>query len=274
MKSLLKTSCASLALLIMAASPSWADINDIRASDSALEFDVGGTDLKYGETNSGTTLDTETGWMPSFDAGLTWLMPSNASIFSDTYLHLDGQATFGNTHYNGGLQNLQTGVVTPYSGTTNDQIYQINGKIGHFFAVDEGVAVTPYIDLGFRSWQRQLTGPGGYNESYTNGEAMGGLMLQVSPIPRLVLSASGAIGSTLGPEMNTQGTTYNLGSSTVWRADGKLGFALTPKFELTGDVQYSGFAYDQSQTLGGGFEPNSYTHQLTLLTGIAYHLQP
>jgi hypothetical protein len=275
MKSIVKASGAGLIASMLLVVPSWANIGDIRASDRAIEFDVGASSLKYGESPDSAVLyahDTETGWMPSLNAGVGWLTPQGTSpLLSDIYLRLDGQISFGSTHYNGGLQNI-FGNVTPYQSTTNDTIFRLSGKVGRAFALNDQVMLTPFADFAYRSWRRELTGTGGYTELYETNEALGGLLVQVSPISRLVLSLTGEVGSTLSPYMTTQGFTYNQGSEVVWEVGGKIGYALTPSFELTGAAQFGGFGFGQSPVVGGAYEPDSYTHQLSLLTGLAYHL--
>ena len=91
-------------------------------------------------------------------------------------------------------------------------------------------------------------------------------------MPRLVLSASGQAGSTFGAEMQSSGNTYILGSAPVWQVDGKIGYALTQSFELTTEARFDGFGYAQSSTISNSLEPESYTHQLSVLAGLAYHL--
>jgi hypothetical protein len=270
MKTVLKTSLASLILSLLAF-PAFAGTADIRAADSAVEFDAGGSALKYGESVNGATFDTETGWMPSLALGYSYLAPESSSLLGNLYLHADTQVSFGDSHYNGGLQDI-FGNVTPYQGTDHNIIYHVSTRAGRLFEITEGVAVIPYIDLGFRSWRRTLTGPGGYNELYQEGEGMGGALLQVSPMQRLVLSLSGQLGSTFGSEMSTQGTTFNLGSTGVWQIGGKAGYALTPRFELTGSATLDGFGFGKSSLINGAYEPDSYTHQLSVMGGIAYHL--
>jgi hypothetical protein len=271
MHAILKASALGLVLALLATS-AFANNADIRASDRAIEIEGGWSSLRYGETIGGDTFDTETGWMPSFDLGVTWLTPSSASVFSDLYFHLDGQVTLGSTSYNGGVQD-GFGNVTPYQDTTDNQIYHVSGKVGRLFALGDSTAITPYVDLGFRAWNRHLPGAYGYVENYENAEAMGGMLLQVSPISRVVLSLSGEVGSTILPTMTALGSTFNMGSSTVWQLEGKAGYAITPRFELTADAQFGGFGFNESPWVGDAFEPNSYTHQLSLMGGLAYHLQ-
>lgn len=271
MRPLFKTAIAGL-LLSLISVPAFAGTEDIRASDRAVEFEAGASKLRYGETNSGLTFDTESGWMPSFDAGLTWLTaPSDKWWWSNIYLHTDIQATVGDTHYSGALNTIPP---TPIQSTTHDQIYTVSGRFGRSFTLADGIMLTPTGDLGFRAWQRKLTGTGGYVEHYNNGEFMGGLLLQASPIPKLVLSLSGEGGTTFSPYLKTSiAGTLNPGTSAIWKFQGKIGYAITPKFEVTTSAGLQGFGFKQSPVNQfGAYEPSSYTHQLTIMGGLAYHL--
>lgn len=291
MKIALQASIAGLILSLLAF-PAFADTNDIRAANRAIEFDVGAGNLKYGETNNGATFDTEKGWMPDLGVGLTWVTPDGNDLLSNTYLHIDGQVSFGDVDYNGGVQVISGGTISnfPFQTTTNELIAHVVGKAGHMFTLNSMATLTPYIDLGWRGWQRKILGGichcGGFgnltvgnsNETYDNYESGGGLLVQVSPMPRLVLSASGQIGETFASTMRSSGSTYNLGSTPVWQVAGRAGYAVTPSFELIADARFDGLGFDKSAAVnqGGGivsYEPNSYTHQLTIMGGLAYHLK-
>lgn len=290
MKPVLSAFAAGLAMCFLAF-PVLAGTDDIRASDRAIELDVGASNLRYGENIDNVTFDTENGWMPDIGAGVTWLTSNGGGITSNLYLHIDEQATLGDTHYNGGVQVVSGGTVTtfPYQTTTKNTIYHTVGKVGRLFTLGEGITLTPYGDLGWRWWRRKIKGGpfnagglgtltiGDTTEVYQNWEGGGGLLLQVSPVPRLVLSASGQIGTTFEGLMQSGGFTYDLGSKPVWQVAGKAGYAITQSFELTADARFDGFGIGKSPFVnrGNGIisnEPDSYTHQLTIMGGIAYHL--
>ena len=291
MKSVFVT-CVSTLLLSLIAAPAFANIDDIRAEDKAVTLEIGGSNLRYGESIDKTTFDTEHGWMPSIDVGLNWLTQNDGTWTGNTYLHLDGQASAGDVNYDGGVQVFDgtTFQGFPFSTNTVEQIYHVTGKIGHWFQLSDEVSLTPYLDVGMRGWQRSIGGgpfdAGGFGiltvgnttETYQHYESGAGFLLQVSPISSLVLSASGQFGSTFGATMRSSGLTYNLGSRPVWQIGGGIGYAITPRLELLADARYDGFGYNKSALLqvGGGFvsrEPDSYTHQLTLMGGLAYHLK-
>lgn len=268
----------ALAALAAAAlsGPALADTLDIRKADNALTLDAGATYLDYTETQGGTTLDTEKGWLPTVGLSFGMLAFPNAPI-PNLYVHLDARASFGSTNYNGGLCD-QFGNCIPYQSTTNDQIFTGDLQLGRAFALGRFVMLTPYAEIGYRYWSRDLTGIGGYNEDYKNWDAMGGLLAQVSPAPRWVFTFSGAAGKTFDAVMTTDSTitggseNFNLGSELTWRLQAKAGFRLTDRIELTGTAEYSTLSFGASQLDAAGYyEPDSTTHQTTLLLGLAWH---
>jgi len=277
MKTKIQAVCVGLAALLFAA-PSWADVRDIIASDRSVEFDAGLHTIQYGETNSGATLDTENGNLVGFNLGGTWIMSPDVPTFHDVYIHADLDAALGDTHYSGA-----TFGGTPLQQSTHDQIFVFSTKVGRAFVLGDSVLLTPFADLGFRGWQRKLTGNGGYTEYYENGQALGGLLLQYSPVPRLVFSATGEFGNTFGSSLKGLGGSHvNPGDSSIYQFGGKVGYTITPKFELTAGAGFKGFGFGKSNVgvadLGGGlgllvYEPRSFTHELTVTTGLAYHLQ-
>ena len=269
---------AATALAVaLIASPAFADTSDIRASDRAAEFDVGAGYQKYGESVNDASFDTETGWMPYIGAGFTWVGSENSksgAMFDNMYGHIEANVMFGDDHYNGGIQHLH-GPTTPFQSTTSNTIFNIDGQIGHLFELTDGVTLIPLVDIGYRTWSRDIGGGGivsNSNEDYSTGLAMGGLLLQVSPMPGLVLSASGEGGTTFGPELRANDTTYNLNATPAWKFGGKIGYTFAPNWEVTTGANMVGFGFQHSQVINGAYEPNSYTHDLTATAGIAYHL--
>jgi hypothetical protein len=251
------------------------DVNYIRKADNAIELDVGAGRNRYGETVNNATFDTEDGWMPSFAVSGTALLTSKKySFLNDLYLNLDGGVTSGNSTYDGGLQ-FSNGTTIPYNNqTTHTSIYTLSGQIGHAFFVTDNFVVIPLLDLGFRYWDRNFKGTGGYQENYRHGQILGGALLQFSPFQKWVFSLTGEVGSTFGGGLNLPdyGLNFDLGSTTIWKAKAKAGYFFTDKLEATATVQFDGFGYGQSQKINGAYEPDSYTHEITTLIGVGYHL--
>lgn len=269
MKSIAFAVCACLLAL---ASPARADIGDIRAADNAA-YAAGGIDrFKYGEDVNNATFDTEHGNLLHLRAGYSFLTGEKASVLSNFFGDLRLDFSNGNSNYNGGLTNLTTGITVPAQSTTHNQIAQLETRWGKAYPIGNMTVLTPYTDIGYRYWQRELTGTGSYTERYTNGILTGGAMVQISPVHALVVTTWGEAGTTFNPGMKTQGTHYSLGTTKLWNVGVKVGYAMTDRLELTGSGDMTGFGFGQSQMVGTSYEPNSYTHETSVLVGFAYHL--
>lgn len=247
-----------------------ADTLDIRKADNGLSLDLGAAYLDYAETQGGTVLDTEKGWLPTVGLGLGVLAFPNAPI-GNFYFRLDARASFGSTQYNGALCD-QFGNCTPYQSTTDDKIFTGAAQLGRAFEVGRALMLTPYAEIGYRYWARDLEGIGGCTEDYHNWDAMGGLLAQLSPAPRWVLSLSGAAGKTFAADMTTSGESFPLGSEVTWRLQAKAGYRVTDRLELTSTVEYSRLAYGASPVdVNGYYEPDSTTRQTSLVIGAVWH---
>ena len=272
MKNLGRSFLFVLPLILLSPFTAHADVQDILNSDNAIDIDFGASQLSYGEQADAQTLDTEKGWMPAFGLGAGYVTSNTHNPWTDNiFFRLDGRGSIGDTHYNGALCSIFG--CTPAQSTTHSQVYTVQGKVGRAIPLDDFVMVTPFVDLGYRFWRRSLTGIGGYNENYSDGNAMGGFMVQVSPLPKWVLSLSGEGGTDISPSMQTGGQTYKLQQTAMYEASGKIGYEFSPRLEATGTAEYSGFGFGMSNNVAGSYEPTSYTHQLVMLVGLAYHFQ-
>jgi len=267
---------AIAACLCLVATAAHADVTDIRAADNALYGEIGIDHFKYGEDVSNATFDTERGDLPHLRAGYAFLTGEKSSFLSNFMGDVRIDFSSGDTHYNGGVTNLNTGITTPYQGMTHNQVVELTTRWGKAFPLGNMLMLTPYADLGYRYWQRELTGSGGYTERYTNGILTAGAQVQFSPLRSLVVTAWGEAGTNFNAGMTTSGTHYSLGQTELWKFGAKAGYALTDRLELTASGDITGFGFGQSQTITNGtttsYEPDSYTHQTEALAGFAYHL--
>ncbi|MDA8231542.1 MAG: hypothetical protein M0006_09405 [Magnetospirillum sp.] len=261
------------ALLSCAASASaFAGMNDIRSSDNAVFFSVGGSYMDYWETDAttGRTADSERGWLPTVRAGADVLASNQArGPLRNLYLHVDTSVSTGSTAYKGALLDG-----TPYSGTTNDTIWTTSGRIGRAFALGSQAMLIPFAELGYRRWDRDV----GYTEIYDNWSMMGGLLAQYSPVAKWVISASAAAGTTFDANMHANGpfnAEFNLGDELTWRVGGQVGYAVTRRLEAITSVELTRLGFGSSPAVatdqGYFYEPNSQTYQTTLMVGLAYH---
>lgn len=253
-----------------------ADITDIKKADNAVTLEAGAMHMNYKERVDGGVVDSEKGWLPAGHLGVSYLAFDQAPI-TNLYVHLDVDGSHGSTKYGGAI--ISTG--QPWYESDNDTVISTDLQLGYAFPIGNTLMLTPYGEIGYRYWDRQITG-GGYassnDEEYTNFEGMVGLLAQFSPISRLVLSLSGSGGTTFGGSMKSSAVsgTYDLGDHHIWRVQGRVGFRVTEQFELTGSATYEEFGFGASPCYAVSsttctFEPDSTTHQMKVLAGFAYH---
>lgn len=274
LRTLVSTAVVAVSAVAACAPPAAAGQDDIWKSDNAVSLDLGAAYLNYAETLSGATLDTERGWLPTVRVGLGLLANDDAPI-PGLYLHANAGMNRGYTSYNGALCN-ELGQCEPYQATTDDRIYGGAFQAGRGFAIGDPLMVIPFLEIGYRYWERHLEGVGGYIEDYQNWSGMGGLLVQFSPRERWVASLSAAGGATFAASMTAPeppaAATFTLGSKAAWRVEAKIGYRFTEHLELTGTADFDDFGYGASPVNAAGFfEPNSTTQQTTLLMGISYH---
>ncbi len=256
-----------------------ASVADIYAANNSVELGLGAHRLNYREYDESGTLDTEKGWLPAVDAELSFLVkPVSRSFWNNFYLGLKGEFAWGDTEYDGALVDISTGATTPYKSTTENTIMSLSSKFGYGFPIGKSVMAVPFIDLGLRNWERNLTGIGSYREDYRHGFFAAGAMLHISPAPRWVLTLSGEGGTTFNSQMEAEGLEYNLGEAAVWRFGGRIGYAVTKRLDLRYSLDYNAFDYGKSPrlaaTLSGipvwTWEPDSETSETRSMISVAY----
>lgn len=259
------------ALLAFAPQAARADIETVRSANNVVWASVGSSLLRYKEPTSDPTVilsDSEHGWMPSGAFGVSLLGSGAASgIARNLYLSAEGSVTSGDVTYSGAY--LATPTV-PLTATTNQTVWNLSGKIGRAFELGNYVMATPYAEMGFRYWRRDLGS--GQIEDYKHAEALGGLMLQAAPTSSLTLTAFGAAGSTFNASMALDDMDFNLGSRGIYKFGGKVGYMISPRFELFTTADYTYFRYGASDVNNlGYYEPASHTEQVNYRLGLAYH---
>ena len=268
----LRTALVALCALTLYAPQAKADIQAIRSADNEIWGSVGTSLFNYKEPAAKPDLpDSEHGWLPSLAAGVSMLNvgETNGIIPSNLYVAIDTNVSFGDAHYNGAYLGAPT---TPLQGTTNETIVNVDGKLGRGFALGYDAMLIPYGEVDFHDWRRDLGA--GQVETYLNLNALGGAMLQIAPTNRLVLSGYAAAGTTLDARLkDSNGNTFDLGNSGVYKVGGKIGFALAPRTELFTTLDYDHFHYVQSPPVGGFYEPTSRTEDTTMRVGLGYQFR-
>ncbi len=277
MHSSLRTALIALCALATFTPQAKADIQAIRNADNEIWAAAGTSLFNYKEPNAGGAgiSDSEHGWLASLATGVSLLSSDNAKgiLPSNIYLSLDANVDPGNAHYNGFLQ---TTPPTPYQGTTAETVVNVDGRLGRAFILGSSVMIIPYGEVDFRNWRRDLGL--GQVETYHNLNALGGVMLQVAPTSKLVLSLYGSGGTTLAAQMkDASGNNFNLGSSGVYKVGAKVGYDIAPRVELFTTLDYDHFHYTKSPWYGNKanpayqvMEPTSRTEDTTMRVGVGY----
>ena len=117
-------------------------------------------------------------------------------------LWLEGHGEFfgGNVDYDGHLQNLTTGELTPYSSKTEYVGGKLGGDVAYKF--EWGIfSLKPFLGLGNQSWRRTLDkrsgssyiGAAGYVEDWTTTYGVGGVAMEWALGQQLKLFVSGEL---------------------------------------------------------------------------------
>ena len=184
------------------------------------------------------------------------------------YFAVEGNLTYGDAKYNGALFASPS---TPATGTTSETITTVDAKFGQGLPLDSNIMFIPYIEGGYRYWNRNLGG--GQVEDYHNFDVLGGGMLQIIPANHFFLSGFASGGTTFGGRMKTGGASYELGSTGIVKVGGKLGVDLTNKIELFTTLDYTHFRYAHSPVVNSTLEPGSGTNETTMKVGLGYHFR-
>lgn len=274
---------ASFSALILTSTLGWADgyasryvgpaTNWILNSNNQFTWDVVGSHLDYLETFGGP-LDTEKGTLRG---------ASTSGSFMGDVLGIHNVYAFGQFTYLG--DHTRHGEANPvFNGLRTDaQIRDEDFRLGAGLSLGRDIMLTPYLGFGEHYWLRNFPGPGGYREDYWNQYAGAGLLLQYSPIPRLVLSANGLFGGMIHPKLTTNqnggfpipNQSFDLGQANIWKAGANIDYAFTNRIHGNLGVDYTAFTYGQSPVgIGGFFEPHSRTEDWVARVGAGYSFYP
>ncbi|MDD4616828.1 MAG: hypothetical protein PHW76_06935 [Alphaproteobacteria bacterium] len=260
-KSGVRAAIAAICYIIAFPHSVQASADAIRRNDRAIWGAFGYSFYNYKEPLSSPYIpDSDRGWLPSFSWGASIRTPR------DLYLAAEGSVTYGDTIYRGAYLNNPS---TPLKATTGNTIWTGAARIGQGFELADTM-LTPYVELGFRHWDRDF-GDGGV-ENYENFSILGGLMVQYAPIESLVFTAYGSAGTTFLPTLHYAPYTYDMASAGMYKAGIKLGYAFLPRAEIFAAFDYNFFRFLESNTAPDGtYEPDSRTSETMVRVGIAYH---
>lgn len=240
--------------------------NPIRAADNSVGIAATGTLMNYQENITPGPSDIESGWMPGFAVSGSYLNHQNV------YLALRYAYDSGSIQYLG----ADIGSGNKVTATDNATTQRLLGRIGYAFWLNPSMSVTPYAAAGFQSWNRDLTGPGGYTEDYRSILAGVGGRFQYAYGPRLVLTANAEMLAVTGGGMTPHLDNLPLGSAR-FGTSGEEKIALGANYRISGPwsvfggLDFTHFNYTGGALKYGFSEPSSSTNRFGMDLGVAYH---
>lgn len=245
--------------------------NNIKKINNSIYLAAQMTGLDYYEYNDQiNNLDQQTGFLWGGRLGAT-------ASFNNIYFSVETYSTVGQTQFKGVIVELPN---TYLNSNGTNVINNINAKLGYTLYLKDNFAITPYLELGYRFWNRIVEDQvfegflaSGYREVYTTMYGSGGLLFQYSLSNSLVLGIFGSIGSTISPKVQSLSTnnTYYLGASNIYQAGVKLNYFITNHFSIVSGAEFMYFQYGESSTdSNGNFEPDSKTQQINAYIGLSY----
>jgi opacity protein-like surface antigen len=216
--------------------------------------------------------DTENGALLGFKAGISALVPSNLSAIGmpDLYTGIEYDFAAGFLNYKG---NLQSPAHPPYSADDNDYYNTAIVRLGLGRPVSPRVELIPYIAGGYQNWYRNIGGSAGYNEFYQSGLVGGGIRLDVTTSPMMVLSVSAESLAVIGAGISvpSQNFSADFGTSAEERVSLDADYRFTGAWHAFAGLGITHYEYAGSKANEVGiYEPLSTTFQINSLFGIAY----
>ena len=234
--------------------------------------------LNYGEPSNADALypdrslgapyyDTENGWLHGVGGAITG-MDSEEKL----YIHGSYQLVTGPVSYVGACGS--PGNLSACQGTSDARIGDGAFRLGKGFIAGEHVMLTPYAELGYHFWQRNL-GPQQPQENYQHHTWSVGGMLQYAPFAPhtsgmgTVITADLSVGKIYDSRINVPGELANapLGQKPIIQMGVDIDWLLTSALSFFTGFHYTYFSYGQSPVQNAAMEPISYTQFYTLSAG-------
>jgi len=282
----------TLAFLLGTVGVSYAASNSIDKVNNSARASFLIQYMYYKETSEKrgheVTLDSNKGTMAGFDMMLS-------HQFGPIYANVTTKMISGNTPYSGATQQTHIPLKKNSAPTF---LFDGYGILGYTFKLNKKMALIPYAELGYHSWERStLSGLASNSsfvsagqENYWNSYWAGGLRFEVQPADPLVVSLYGAVGRTFNAHLYNPktasypgsgveaGSTYNLKSRPWYNAGLDFDFLAAEHVHLFARLEYTYFNYGKSPTKNrepgnpsnGSDEPDSLTRYLTAYLGVGY----
>ncbi|WP_414039398.1 hypothetical protein ACJU26_09220 [Acidithiobacillus sp. M4-SHS-6] len=209
--------------------------------------------------------DAETGFVP----GYAFTVSGTPDVLGvPLYMGLNYAHSGANMTYKAG--NFRT--------LDDAHFYTVGGKLGVPFYFGRNGAVVPYVSGGYRHWNRNLMGAGGYDEVYSNEYAGLGVSAYYALNSRFVVGANIHADLIVGGHVRAYdfpvlrpGEVIDapFGDSASESVGLSANYRLNKVVGLYGDIGYAHLHYTGgAANIPGIFEPASQTNQVSVGAGV------
>ncbi len=275
---------AALAVAGITAAPlSNADTQDVIKSNDQLSVSVSDRQINYTEFGNGQ-LNTPVGILDSESGHMSGIKLSFSAMGGKDYGTAHQFIKLALSHSNDMLNYTGASLVSisgkgygSVTGTHYDTIENIDLTYGIGFDVSNDLMLSPMIEAGYRSWLRTINS----DEFYTHRYYAAGLLVQYSPIERLVFSAAASSGQTYAANIDVTpiagigGFSGALGDAPLQKYSLSVDYGFMEHFHGHAGVDVTHFSYGISDIykVSNGYvmwEPNSITIETIINVGLGY----
>jgi hypothetical protein len=239
-------------------------------SSTTQTLEVGSSYYHFGYTES--VGDSEKAWLRGMNFSY-----KNQDNKSGNFWKASYAGTRGNTNYDGFLQNIITGVTTPYKNITKNTFK--NTEIVYGIPVSAEKNQFVYTGYGYRSWDRDSQGPYGYLEKYSWGYIPIGYRYEykindkwngaIDAAAKIMVSGKMSTYSN-GGTVIASGNHFTLGNTPGFRIELPFTEKLDSRWSLMIKLWYEYSGIKQSNLVNGYVEPSSTAIQYGIDIGASY----
>lgn len=238
-----------------------------------IDVGVGGVDFDYNEySQNGTWLDSESSSYSDINA--FYLSYKDIFLKSSTKEHIyqiSCSYAKGKTDYNGYIQNIQTGVLTPYKSSTDNAVTNLFVRYilqYDFVKYKTGV----FASIGYRDWRRDSNSIYGYNERYHWPYGQIGIMTRWDD-RGFGTGFDVAYQRAVNPKMKADlmdGMRFDLGTTDGFNLAIPLYYRYSNGLKIGIKFEYDMWDIEKSNVVNGFVEPRSETRNKIFYANIGY----
>lgn len=262
---------AALAVAALAFSAGASAQDAIKNANNQLRFSwATGTDFDYKKTDADGLTSGENGGSQN-GVSITFVNQRDWGTLTDMYFAANVSYLKGDTKYKGWMLAPGSSTWTSAEGKTDYKAVDFDVKVGKGFKISPQAQVTPYVNIGTRTWDRDSVSDGGYLEKHSNSFYGVGAMFQYAATANLVLSADAMFAKNTSSELDwvTGGEKYSMKNKGTNQFGFGANYRLTKDVSLFADYRITETKFGAGSPFRGYVEPANKTKTQRLNVGVA-----